>query len=51
MQEYVDDDPGRCFAVLAGPGEKVLVPPGWGHVPDVPDAVDRPDPDGPSPTV
>ncbi len=31
MQEYVDDDPGRCFAVLAGPGEKVLVPPGWGH--------------------
>ncbi|EEZ4382261.1 glucose-6-phosphate isomerase [Escherichia whittamii] len=31
MQEYVDDDPGRCFAVIAGPGEKVLVPPGWGH--------------------
>ncbi|MGM3312389.1 cupin domain-containing protein, partial [Enterobacter hormaechei subsp. steigerwaltii] len=31
MQEYVDYDPGRCFAVLAGPGEKVLVPPGWGH--------------------
>lgn len=31
MQEYVDDDPGRCFAVLAGPGDKVLVPPGWGH--------------------
>lgn len=31
MQEYVEDDPGRCFAVLAGPGEKVLVPPGWGH--------------------
>ncbi|MEG6025043.1 glucose-6-phosphate isomerase family protein [Enterobacter hormaechei] len=31
MQEYVDDDPGRCFAVLAGPGEKVLVPPRWGH--------------------
>lgn len=27
MQEYVDDDPGRCFAVLAGPGEKVLVLP------------------------
>ena len=31
MQEYVDDNPGRCFAVLAGPGDKVLVPPGWGH--------------------
>lgn len=31
MQEYVEDDPGRCFAVIAGPGEKVLVPPGWGH--------------------
>lgn len=31
MQEYVEDDPGRCFAVLAGPGDKVLVPPGWGH--------------------
>ncbi|WP_435947156.1 glucose-6-phosphate isomerase family protein [Dryocola sp. BD586] len=31
MQEYVADDPGRCFAVCAGPGEKVLVPPGWAH--------------------
>lgn len=31
MQEFVEDDPGRCFAVIAGPGEKVLVPPGWGH--------------------
>lgn len=31
MQEFVADDPGRCFAVIAGPGEKVLVPPGWGH--------------------
>lgn len=31
MQEFVEDEPGRCFAVLAGPGEKVLVPPGWGH--------------------
>lgn len=31
MQEYVEDDPGRCFAVIAGPGDKVLVPPGWGH--------------------
>lgn len=31
MQEFVEDEPGRCFAVMAGPGEKVLVPPGWGH--------------------
>jgi glucose-6-phosphate isomerase len=31
MQEYVADDPGRCFAIVAGPGEKVLVPPGWAH--------------------
>jgi glucose-6-phosphate isomerase len=31
MQEYVADDPGRCFAVYAGPGDKVLVPPGWAH--------------------
>ena len=41
MQERVEDDPGRCFAVIANPGEKVLVPPGWGHAtisanPDVP---------------
>lgn len=31
MQETADDDPGRCFAVLAGPGDVVLVPPGWAH--------------------
>ncbi|MCI1032603.1 glucose-6-phosphate isomerase family protein [Raoultella terrigena] len=31
MQERVEDDPGRCFAVIAEPGDKVLVPPGWGH--------------------
>jgi glucose-6-phosphate isomerase len=31
MQEQVADDPGRCFAISAGPGEKVLVPPGWAH--------------------
>ncbi|QCR37202.1 glucose-6-phosphate isomerase family protein [Nissabacter sp. SGAir0207] len=31
MQEYVAEDAGRCFAVQAGPGEKVLVPPGWAH--------------------
>ena len=26
-----NDDPGRCFAVTAGPGDKVVVPPGWAH--------------------
>ncbi|MDR0720169.1 MAG: hypothetical protein LBF78_11085 [Treponema sp.] len=31
MQENADDDPGRCFAVTAEPGELVLVPPGWAH--------------------
>lgn len=31
MQERTGDDPGRCYAVLAGPGEVVLVPPGWAH--------------------
>jgi glucose-6-phosphate isomerase, archaeal len=31
MQESTLDDPGRCFAVTAGPGEVVVVPPGWGH--------------------
>ena len=31
MQERDADDPGRCFAVEAGPGEKVVVPPGWAH--------------------
>lgn len=41
MQEYAADDPGRCFAVTAGPGDIVIVPPGWAHAalsasPDVP---------------
>lgn len=31
MQESADDDPGRCFAVHAGPGDVVVVPPGWAH--------------------
>jgi glucose-6-phosphate isomerase, archaeal len=31
MQESADDNPGRCFAVRAQPGDKVLVPPGWAH--------------------
>ena len=31
MQELPGDDPGRCFAVHAGPGGVVVVPPGWTH--------------------
>ena len=31
MQEFAADDPGRCYAVLAQPGEIVVVPPGWAH--------------------
>jgi glucose-6-phosphate isomerase len=31
MQETAKDDPGRCFAVYARPGEVVIVPPGWAH--------------------
>lgn len=31
MQEYGDDDPGRCYAVAAKAGDVVIVPPGWTH--------------------
>src|SRR6185369_5892883 len=31
MQERDQDDPGRCFAAEAGPGEHIVVPPGWAH--------------------
>ncbi len=31
MQEYAGDDPGRCFAVYAKPGDVVVVPPYWAH--------------------
>jgi glucose-6-phosphate isomerase len=31
MQETADDNPGRCFAVIAGPGDVVIVPPYWAH--------------------
>jgi glucose-6-phosphate isomerase, archaeal len=30
-QERASDDPGQCVAVEAGPGQKVVVPPGWAH--------------------
>ncbi len=31
MQESAKDQPGRCFAVSAQPGEVVVVPPNWAH--------------------
>lgn len=31
MQEYADDNPGKCYAVYAGPGDVVIVPPSWAH--------------------
>lgn len=31
MQERVADDPGRCYAVMAKPGDVVVVPPAWAH--------------------
>lgn len=30
-QERSGWDPGRCFAVIAEPGDHVIVPPGWPH--------------------
>jgi glucose-6-phosphate isomerase len=30
-QESTSDDPGRCIAIRARPGEHVVVPPGWAH--------------------
>jgi len=30
-QQRAEDDPGRCIAVLAQPGDKVVMPPGWAH--------------------
>lgn len=30
-QERSGDDPGRCIAVEADPGEHVVMPPGWAH--------------------
>jgi glucose-6-phosphate isomerase len=31
MQEATLDDPGRCFAIEAQPGDKVVIPPQWAH--------------------
>jgi glucose-6-phosphate isomerase len=31
MQETAGDQPGRCFAVIANPGDVVIVPPWWAH--------------------
>ena len=30
-QQKSGDNPGRCVAVEAGPGDKVVIPPGWAH--------------------
>ncbi|WP_280771665.1 glucose-6-phosphate isomerase family protein [Salipaludibacillus daqingensis] len=31
MQETAKDNPGRCYAVYAYPGDVVIVPPNWAH--------------------
>lgn len=31
MQERAEDDPGRCYAVIAETGDVVIVPPNWAH--------------------
>lgn len=31
MQEFASERPGRCFAILAKPGDIVIVPPNWAH--------------------
>ena len=31
MQEFIEDDPGKCYAVCAESGDIVIVPPGWAH--------------------
>jgi glucose-6-phosphate isomerase len=30
-QQSADDNPGACIAVEAGPGDQIVVPPGWAH--------------------
>jgi len=31
MQEYADDNPGKCYAVYAELGDIIIVPPSWAH--------------------
>lgn len=31
MQEKTDSEPGRCFAIQAVAGQKVIIPPAWAH--------------------
>lgn len=31
MQEFAEDNPGKCYAVLADKGNVVIVPPQWAH--------------------
>ena len=31
MQQTAHDNPGKCYAVHAKPGDVVIVPPGWAH--------------------
>ncbi|GAB3419837.1 glucose-6-phosphate isomerase family protein [Niabella aquatica] len=31
MQEFAEDNPGKCYAVVAEKGEVVIVPPTWAH--------------------
>lgn len=31
MQASAQDDPGRCYAIHAEPGDVVVTPPGWAH--------------------
>jgi glucose-6-phosphate isomerase len=31
MQEYAEDDPGKCYAITAEAGDVVIVPPNWAH--------------------
>ena len=40
LQEFVADNPGRCYAIPARPGDKVVVPPGWAHAAISADASD-----------
>jgi len=31
MQEFADDNPGKCYAVFAEVGDVIIVPPNWAH--------------------